>query len=495
MIHSLAIKNSFNVCRGKKIINHTKALSLSIKYLINDEVKQMHGDERQTKNEALKKTLKDASIKFVRILWCDNANVIRAKAAHIDYLDDYIKNGVGISMAQQALPVMYDSVVPETGLGPVGEVRLMPDWSTMTLLPYAEGHAQVLSDMVISETGKLWEHCPRSFLRRQVQNLEGQGLAIQAVFENEFFLLRRTVDGTLEPVDETVFSATGSMNQNRAFINNLTDALIAQGIQVEGYYPESGPGQQELNIRFVEAMRSADQQIIYRETVRGMANQHGLIGSFLPKIFEDKAGSGCHLNFSLWRQGENISGDPQQSKGISSEAGAFIAGAIDHMSALCAITIPSKNSYRRIRPHYWAGAFRAWGTQNREAAVRICKNPEGTQASRIEYKISDATANPYLALGSLIAAGIDGLQRNLKLPDEVTMDPGLIPEADRNARGIDLLPQNLEEALDALRKDEVLLDALGEGLAKSFIAVRQSEWEALKDMSLEEEVDLLVERY
>jgi len=455
----------------------------------------MHADARQTKNEALKKILKDASIKFVRILWCDNANVIRAKAAHIDYLDYYIKNGVGITMAQQALPVMYDSVVAETGLGPVGEARLMPDWSTMTLLPFAEGHAQVISDMFISETGRVWEHCPRGFLRRQVQNLGGHGLAIQAVFENEFFLLRRTVDGALEPVDETVFCATGSMNQNLGFINDLADALIAQGIQVEGYHPESGSGQQELNIRHVEAMQSADQQIIYRETVRGMAAQHGLIGSFLPKIFEDKAGSGCHLNFSLWRKGENISGDPQQSNGISSEAGAFIAGVLEHLPALCAITIPSINSYRRIQPHFWAGAFRVWGTQNREAAVRICKNPEGTRANRFEYKVSDASSNPYIALGAMIAAGLDGLQRSLKLPEEVTLDPGLIPEADRHAKGINRLPHNLGEAIDALRKDDVLLQALGKALSTSFIAVRQTEWEALKDKALEEEVKLLVERY
>ena len=455
----------------------------------------MVGNEKQASNEALKQKLKDANIKFIRILWCDNANVIRAKAAHIDFLDDYIKNGMGITMAQQALPVMYDSVIPESGLGPVGEVRLMPDWSTMTLLPYAEGHAQVLSDMVISETGKVWEHCSRGFLRKQVQKLAGQGLVIQAAFENEFFLLRRTADGALEPVDQTVFSATASMNQNRAFINELADALVAQGVAVEGYHPESGPGQQELNIRYVEALRSADQQIVYRETVRGVASRHGLIGSFLPKIFEDKAGSGCHLNFSLWREGKNISGDPQQSNGISSEAGAFIAGVLDHLPALCALTIPSRNSYRRIRPHFWAGAFRAWGTQNREAAVRICKNPQGTRADRIEYKVSDASANPHVALGGLIAAGLDGLQRRLKLPQEVAVDPGLIPEADRTARGIDPLPHNLGEAIDALRKNEVLLQALGEALAASFIAVRQSEWETLKDMVLEDEVKLLVERY
>jgi glutamine synthetase len=472
--------------------------NFSFDYKIQPEyfqVKEMQYNERNSKIEAIKKRLKDANIKFVRILWCDNANVIRAKAVHIDYLDDCIRIGVGITMAQQALPVMSDSVVAETGLGPVGEVRLMPDWSTMTLLPFAEGHAQVLSDMVVSETSKMWDHCPRDFLRKQVKKIETKGLMVQSVFENEFFLLRKTIDGAIEPVDDTVFSATVSMNRNCAFINELADSLITQGIKVEGYYPESGPGQQELNIRFVDAIKSADQQVIYRETVRGIANQHGLIASFLPKIFEDKAGSGCHLNFSLWRNGKNISGDPSQTNGLSIEASAFIAGILDHLPALCAATISSKNSYRRIRPHFWAGAFRSWGTQNREAAVRVCKNQEGTRVNRIEYKISDASANPYIALGCLIAAGLDGLERSLKLPEEVTLDPGLIPESNRNAKGIDMLPQNLGESIDALRKDKVLLEALGVPLATSFLAVRQNEWEALKDMSLEEEVNMLVERY
>ncbi|UCD77876.1 MAG: glutamine synthetase [Desulfobacterales bacterium] len=445
--------------------------------------------------EALKQTLKHAGVKFLRILWCDNANVIRAKAAHVDYLEEYIDNGIGITMAQMALPVMYDSVVAETGLGPVGEVRLMPDWSTLTFLPYAAGHGQVLSDMVISETGKVWEHCPRGFLRRQIRHLEEQGLMLKAVFENEFFLLHRNADGILAPADNTVFSATGAMNLHRAFINDLTDALIAQGLDVEGYYPESGPGQQEVNIRYAEASQAADRQIVYRETVRGVATQHGLIASFLPKILEDKAGSGCHLNFSLWRDDQNISGDPQQATGISFEAGAFISGVLDHLPALAAVTIPSKTSYRRIRPHFWAGAFRAWGHQNREAAVRVCKNKAGTAASRFEYKTADATANPYMALGAFIAAGLDGLRRNLTLPEEVAMDPGLIPDDQRKAKGIDLLPQNLGQALDALDKDNVLLEAMGEQLAGSYRAVRRNEWDNLKDLSLEEEVALLAERY
>jgi len=451
--------------------------------------------ERTSMQDALKKTLKNAGIKFVRIIWCDNANVIRAKAAHVDYLEDAIDNGIGITMAQMALPVMYDSVVAATGLGPVGEVRLMPDWSTLVFPPYAAGHAQVLSDMVISATGRVWEHCPRGFLKRQIRLLEEAGLKLKAVFENEFFLLHKEADGSLTPADNTVFAATGSMNIHGAFISDLTDALTAQGLEVEGYYPESGPGQQEVNIRCAEAAQAADRQIIYRETVRGVATQHGLVASFLPKILEDKAGSGCHLNFSLWRGNKNISGDPQQATGISPEAGAFISGVLEHLPALTALTIPSKTSYRRIRPHFWAGAFRSWGHQNREAAVRVCKNKAGTEAGRFELKTVDATANPYMALGALIAAGLDGLRRNLALPEEVAVDPGLIAEDQRRAKGIDLLPQNLGQALDALGEDNVLLEAMGEQLTGSYMAVRRYEWENLKDLTLEEEVALLAERY
>jgi glutamine synthetase len=446
-------------------------------------------------NTAQKQLLKDAGTQFVRILWCDNANIIRAKAVHIDHLEDCIKNGINITVAQQALPVMHDAVVPETGLGPVGEVRLMPDWSTLTILPYAGKHAQVISDMIVGATRKIWEHCPRGFLRRQIEKLAARDLSLMAVFENEFYLLRHDEIGNLAPADDTVFCATGSMNQHAAFVDELAEALTAQGLDVVNYYPESGPGQQEMNIRYTEALKAADNQIIFRETVRGVSIRHGLIASFLPKIFEDKAGSGCHINFSLWREEVNVSGDAGQSDGIGPEAGAFIAGILNHLKALTAITIPSINSYRRMRPHFWAGAFQAWGYQNREAAVRVCKDDAETQAARFEFKTADATANPYLALGVLIAAGLDGMERGLILPEEVAMDPGLMPERERNEKGIDLLPQDLGEAIEELRKDEILLSAMGGDLARSFVAVRQKEWEALKELSLEEEVRLLVERY
>ncbi len=446
-------------------------------------------------HKTTKKMLEEAGVKFIRLLWCDNANVIRAKAYHINFLEDLMDNGIGITSAQMAIPVMYDAVVAETGLDPVGEVRLMPDWSTLVVLPYAKGHAQVMCDMIVPETGNVWDHCPRGFLKRQAEQLGKNGLTFNAVFENEFFLLKKNPDGIVEPADNTVYSSTGSMNQHLAYIDDLTDSLMAQNIEVESYYPESGPGQQEVNIRYAEAVHAADRQIRYRETVRGVAFQHDLIASFLPKIYEDKAGSGCHINFSLWRDGKNISGDPGQGNGLSRECAAFMAGILDRLPALCAITIPCKTSYRRIRPHFWAGAFRAWGTQNREAALRVCKDRSGARADRVEYKTADGAANPYLALGAIIAAGMDGIERNLALPEEVLVDPGLIPEKQRRERGIDLLPQNLGEAIDALKKDDLLLSAMGEPLARSFTAVRQHEWDYLKGASLEEEVDLLLERY
>ena len=443
----------------------------------------------------LEKTLKDAAVKFIRVIWCDNANVIRAKAAHINFLQDAVDNGIGITVAQQALPVMADAVVPESGLGPVGEVRLMPDWSTLKVLPFAPGHAQVLSDMVAGPGGELWDQCPRGFLKHQYDLLKAEGFTLKVSFENEFFLLHRNEKGALVPADDTIFCATGAMNQHRGFISDLADALNAQGVSVEAYYPESGPGQQEVTYRYTDAAIAADNQIVYRETVRGVAFAHGLIASFLPKIAEDKAGSGCHINFSLYKGDDNISGDAQHDNGIGPEAAAFVGGILDHLPGLCALTIPSKTSYRRIRPHFWAGAFRVWGYDNREAAVRVLKNAERKKASRFEYKAADATGNPYLALGAIVAAGLDGLRRGLSLPDEVTMDPGLIPEEERRQKGIDLLPQNLGEAIRALRNDAVLTDALGPGLGKSFIAVRQKEWEVLKGLTLEEEVALLAERY
>jgi glutamine synthetase len=440
----------------------------------------------------LLQTLDAAGVRFVRILWCDNANIIRGKAVHRGTLSEYLKHGVGISAAQQAIPVMYDAPVPGSGLGPVGEVRLVPDWDTLTPLPYAPGHARVIGDMV--KDGYPWNLCPRNFLKTMVAEAESEGLEVIAAFENEFYLLRQTPDGVV-PADETVFASTLAMDLHQGVIDEIAEALVEQGMLVEQYYPESGPGQQEISILYTHALGAADQQIAFRETVRAIALQHNLKASFLPKIFADKAGSGCHLHLSLWQDGQNLLPNLEADGGLSEVARRFIAGILHHLPALMALTTPSTNSYRRIRPHFWSGAFRCWGMDNREAAVRVPSNPEEISPTHFELKTVDASANPYLALGAVIAAGLDGVRHCLELGEPVAVDPGHMTESERSTRGIELLPTNLGESIEQLSNDKVLLDALGTELTQAYLAVRKAEWEVMKDLELEEEVKLLLERY
>ncbi len=441
------------------------------------------------------------NLRFIRIVWCDNANIIRAKAVHRGAFDSACReHGVGISEAQQAVPVMFDAPSEGSGLGPVGEVRLVPDIDTLVMLPYAPGHARVMGDMM--RDGKPWPFCPRGFLKRMISDASQLDLQIQAAFENEFYLLRPLSDSQETgapsspppvPADRSLFAASSAMDLHRAVIDDMADALVAQGMMVEQYYPESGPGQQEISIRHTDPLSAADQQIAFRETVKSVAMHHGLRATFMPKPFESQAGSGCHLHLSLWRKGINVI--PDSSGGLSEITASFTAGILSHLPALMALTTPSTNSYRRMRPHCWSGAFRCWGFDNREAAVRVPTHPAPPSPTHLEIKTVDASSNPYLALGAVLAAGLDGIRQGLQPPDPVSVDPGAIPESERTTLGIDALPTRLGDSLDWLRKDSVLLDALGADLSRAFLAVRQAEWEAMKDWTLEDEVGLLLDRY
>ncbi len=440
----------------------------------------------------LLQSLETSGVRLVRVTWCDNANVLRAKAVHVRALWDHAEHGVGIAAAQQAVPATSDTIAPDSGLGPVGEVRLVPDWSTLTVLPYVPGHARVLGDM--RQGGKPWPLCPRDFLRRMTAEAAREGLEVMAAFENEFYLLRPTADG-FAPADDTVFAATRAIDAGRAVIDDVIADLLAQSIPVELYYPESGPGQHKISVRYTNALKAADRQVAFRETVHAVAARHGLKASFLPKVFADRAGSGCHLHLSLWREGHNLLPDANGAAGLSRTARAFIGGLLEHLPALMAVTTPSPNSYRRIRPHLLSGAFRCWGVDNREAAVRVPSAPTGPGPTHLELKTVDASANPYLALGAVIAAGLDGVRRDLDPGAPVAVDPGHLPEGARRERGIDPLPASLGESIGQLTADAVLRTELGAELTRAFLAVRRAEWEALKGAQLADEVALLLERY
>lgn len=428
-----------------------------------------------------------SDVDFIRIVWCDNANIIRAKAIYRNSADDS-EISVGISEGLQGVPSTYDVVIAESGLKPIGEVKLTADLSTFTPLPYSPGHGRVMGDMI--KAGKAWEYCPRGFLKKMIKEAAQMGLSVKGAFENEFYLLNKTEEGII-PVDNTPFASTYSMDLNREIIGDIIGALTLQKMEVQQYYPESGAGQQEITIKYTDALGACNNQIAFRETVKAVAGKHGMIASFLPKIFADKSGSGCHLHLSLWEDGENILSDPRARYGISERGGQFIAGILHHLPALMAITTPTPNSYRRIMPHGWVGAFQCWGIDNKEAAIRVIREDDGG-VKHFELKTIDASSNPYLAWGAVIAAGLDGIKQEMELPEPIQMDPADI--SDKKNKIKPLTPA-LEEALAELEEDKIILEAMGEKLLKAYIAVKKTELDVLEDFSLEEEVELLLEKY
>jgi glutamine synthetase len=422
-----------------------------------------------------------ADIRLVRFLYCDNGGIIRGKTVHRRALAGRLEAGVGLTVAMQAMNAL-DQLQPVEGFGPVGEIRLVPDLDTFTVLPYAPNQALFFVNMQTLD-GQPWGACPRSFLARAVAAAREAGLSIQAAFEPEWSLAVREGDQYV-PYDQSLCFSTVGMLTAGTVVMDIVNALVAQGIEVEQYYPELGHGQQELSIRHADALRAADNQLRYRETVRAVAWRHGLVASFAPKPWPDQAGNGAHLHFSVWDAAgqTNLLYAPGQPYGLSEVGQQFVAGVLDHLPALVALTCPSFNSYHRLRPCSWSSAYTCYGPDNREAAVRIVSPCRGAEqaSTNLELKPCDNSCNPYLALGGLIVAGLDGVRRGARLDAGrlALVDPATLSDAERAARGIQRLPDSLGAALDALEADRVLLDALGEPLARSYLAVRRSEWEA-----------------
>jgi glutamine synthetase len=442
--------------------------------MTEDETRQERDTQRRIRH--IVRLSRSEKIQLVRFLYCGNDSLIRGKACATEFLESYLVSGVGLTVAMQSMNLL-DQLAPDGPFGPVGEIRLVPDLVTFAILPYAPRSARLLCDMV-TVGGEPWDACPRTFLRRMLAQAATQGLTVRAAFENEFTLARRDGD-TFVPLDRSNCFSTIGMDSAAAVITDLFDALLAQGVRPEQYYAELGPGQQELPVRFAEALRAADNQITLRETARGVALKHGLVASFAPKPFAEEAGNGAHIHFSLWRllDGGNHFHDPRDRHGLSEAGYGFIGGVMDHLPALVALTAPSVNSYRRLQPRFWSSAYTAWGPDNREAAIRIPSRRRGleVESANLELKPSDPSNNPYLALGGLLAAGLDGIERRLDPGEPTLVDPDSLSDAERARRGIRRLPRSLGEALDALERDEVLRSALGEPLTQSYLAVKRSE--------------------
>ena len=434
--------------------------------------------------EEVEAVCRERGIRLVRFLYCDNGGVIRGKAAHVERLVDRMRTGIGLTVAMQAMNSL-DQLQPVEEMGPVGEIRLVPDPDTFVVLPYAPAAGAMLVDHLRLD-GEPYEAGPRNFLRRMSDRLGERGMVLSCAVENEW-TLARVEDGRHVPVDESLCFSTVGFTAAAEATDDLVAALEEQRIQAEQYYPELGHGQQELSVSPRPVVEAADTQILVRETIRAIAAGRGLVASLAPKPWPDAAGNGAHIHFSLWDQDleRNVLHDPDGRFGLSTIAERFIAGVLDHLPALLALTAPSFNSYQRLLPQHWSSAFVCWGPDNREAAVRVPSTFWGMEepSTNLELKPADASSNPYLAFGALIAAGLDGLDRELESPDPIDVDPATLPDAEREARGAHRYPETLEEAIAALERDQVLLGALGDLLARSYLAVRRSEWEAYSTMN------------
>jgi glutamine synthetase len=431
----------------------------------------------------------EANVRLARFLYCDNAGLIRGKSSAMPDLRQRLEDGIGLTVAMMAFNVL-DQLQPVQGMGPVGEIRLVPDLETFTVLPY-EPHAAALSCDMLTGDRQPWGACPRSFLKRMRQKAADQGYVMQASIEVEFSLARPLPGGGFEPFDRTVCFSSIGMTQAAAVIDSLVAALEAQGLTVGQYYPEYAAGQHEISIRHSEALRAADNQIKLRETVRSVAWNQGVYASMAPKPWPEDAGNGGHIHFSLQdTQGRNLFYDETAPDNLSETGRQFMAGVLAHLPGLVALTCPSFNSYRRLQPQSWSSAFAVYGHDNREAALRIV-SPYWTDVAgtvNLELKAADLSCNPYIALGGLLAAGLDGIEQRLSPGQPLEVDPASLSEAERREQGIARLPSSLDQAVAALEADRVLTEALGPELAHSYLTVRRSEADAFRDQGVEFEI-------
>jgi glutamine synthetase len=414
---------------------------------------------------------------LVRIIWVDTSGQHRCRAVPKKRYHDTVKrNGVGLTQACMGMPSYTDGPADGSNLTGVGEIRLIPDLSTQCKIPWLRQEEMVLSDMHI-KLGEAWEYCPRETLLRVSNILKDEfDLVVNAGFENEFYLLKSVMrEGTEEwvPFDQTSYCSIAAFDSASPILHEVISGLQSLNIPVEQLHAESGKGQFEIALGYTNCSTAADRLIFAREVIRSVVRKHGLLATLIPKYALDDIGSGCHVHISLSKNGENVfMGSGESSRyGISKIGEKFMAGVLRHLPSILAFTAPVPNSYDRIKPNTWSGAYQCWGKENREAPLRTASPPGVAEGifSNFEIKSFDGCANPYLGLASIISAGIDGLRKNLSLPEPIDENPH-----DVSAQ-LQRLPVSLAESVEALEKDVIMHELMGEKLLTAVKAVRKAE--------------------
>ena len=463
--------------------------------------------EAMARARLLAERLAAAGVTMVALSWVDNAGIARAKTVPLGRLERAAGWGIGMSPVFDVF-LVNDTITtsPHIG-GPGGDLRLVPDLDRLVVLAGQPGWAWAPVSRYTQE-GRVYAGCQRSFARRMVGEARDRGLELRMAFEIEWAL--GTGAGGPGGADRAG-AADRAGGAGAAFrpacsgpaygmtrVVELSDygrevvgAIERQGLTVEQFHPEYADGQLEISVATADPVGAADDSALVRETIRAVSARHGYRASFAPSVVAGSVGNGGHVHLSVWREGQNLLAGGPGRHGLTAAGEAFAGGIFERLPALTAVGAPSVASYLRLVPSHWAGVFQCWGRENREAALRLITGSAGEQDTRanIEIKCFDLAANPYLVTGTLIAAGLAGLEAGATLPPEVDGDPAGFSLADITDRGLRRLPQTLAEAADCLERDAVLRSAMGEPLAEAFLAVRRGEAKTFAGASPEEIVE------
>jgi glutamine synthetase len=413
--------------------------------------------------------------------WVDNSGVTRVKAVPIQRVEYAAEWGIGAS------PV-FDGFLPDDAIvagryagGPVGDLRLHPDLTRVTVLAEQPGWAWAPA-VRYQQDGVVHPQDQRSVAGAAVAALAEAGYAARMAFEIEWSL--STTEPDFTPAASGPAYGYTRLVERSDYLRDLLVALDGQGIPVDQIHPEYGSAQYEISVASEDPVGAADTFVLVRETIRALSMRYGLRASFSPKVVADGVGNGGHVHVSLWRDEVNLFSAGSERHGMGKEAEAFTAGVLAHLPALLAIGAPSPASYLRLVPSHWAGPFQVWGLENREAALRlITGSPGNPSAANVELKAFDQSANPYLVVAGLLHTGMAGIAAAAELPDPVNIDPASLPAESQTALR---LPTSLQAATEAFEADELLAKALGEALAATIVDLRRAEVARFTDATPEE---------
>ena len=413
----------------------------------------------------------EKDIRFVRLWFTDVLGKLKSVAAHPAELESAFAEGIGFDgSAIEGLTRVYES-----------DMLLRPDPTTFQMLPWRESGepaARMFCD-IVSPEGEPARCDPRAVLERQLGRARELGFTVQIHPEIEFYLFHpvKSADEPLKPVDQAGYFDHVVRGGANDFRRRAIGMLETMGIPVEFSHHEGGPGQNEIDLRAADALRCADNIMTMRVVTEEVALQEGMVATFMPKPLIDAPGSGMHAHISLFEGEENAFYDPSGQYQLSRTGRSFIAGMLRHAREMTAIVNQHVNSYKRLWGGGEAPSYVCWGHNNRSALVRVpLYKPDKSRATRVEYRALDPAANPYLAFAAIIAAGLKGVQERYLLGEEAEDDVWQLSELERQAMGIEALPDSLSAAVRELRTSELMAETLGEEVFDFVLRNKEREW-------------------